>query len=76
MSLGPKARCWYLRGDPEQGLQKQGSDIYDIMFISKKMREQGQAVRPAVSKTMAIGCYHMLSVAIGWLEWEAWRFSK
>jgi len=59
IALGIKIRCWYMRGDDDHGLRKQRSDLEDIAFISRRMRETGKVVDNVVAKAIPVGCYSM-----------------
>jgi len=59
ISLGVKIRCWFLRSDSEQGIQKQESDLEDIDFICKEMEKTGRVVDDVVAKVIPISCYNM-----------------
>ena len=63
VALGVKIRCYYMRDDQTQnGIDKQRSDIADIIFISKKMKELGLKVDDDVAVLIPVNCYNMLLV--------------
>ena len=63
VALGVKIRCYYMRDDQTQnGIDKQSSDIFDIIFISEKMKELGIKVNDDVAALIPVNCYNMLLV--------------
>lgn len=64
MSLGVKLKCWYLRAEDENGMNKKSTDMEDIFFLANLMRNQGVQIDPSAAAELKICHYNLLLVRL------------
>ncbi|KAJ5121467.1 uncharacterized protein N7515_009428 [Penicillium bovifimosum] len=63
-ALAMKIRCFYLRSDDSNGLEKQQTDLLDAVFLAKAMKKAGQTIWDSCATLFQIGCYHAVLVRL------------
>jgi len=63
MSLGVKLKCWYLRAEDENGMNKKRTDMEDILFLANLMRNQGIQIDSSAAE-LKICHYNLLLVRL------------
>ena len=60
MSLGVKLKCWYLRAEDENGMNKKSTDKEDIFFLANLMRNHGIRIDSSAAAELKICHYNLL----------------
>ncbi|KAJ5146495.1 uncharacterized protein N7515_001059 [Penicillium bovifimosum] len=63
-ALAVKIRCSYLRSDDSNGLEKQQTDLLDVVFLAKATRKAGQTILDSCAALFQVGCYHAVLVRL------------
>ncbi|KAJ5143823.1 uncharacterized protein N7515_002610 [Penicillium bovifimosum] len=63
-ALSVKIRCFYLRSEDSNGLEKQLTDLMDAVFWAKAMKEAGKTISNTCATLFQIGCYHAVLVRL------------
>jgi hypothetical protein len=64
MSLGVKLKCWYLRQEDENGIAKKRSDLWDIVFVARKIKGEGLEVDHNSAAALKICHYNLLLIRL------------